>query len=56
MYHFGISTDEHVPLKFHMTERLSKLTKSTEFLMELYILEFLEENNIELYIYIAFHC
>jgi len=27
MYPFSISTDEHVPLKFLMTKRLSKITK-----------------------------
>jgi len=36
MYTFSISTDEHVPLKFPMATRLSKITKipalSTELL------------------------
>jgi len=35
MYPFSSSTDEHVPLKFLMTEKLSKISKSTEVLIEL---------------------
>ena len=31
MYHSSISTDEHVPLKFLVTKRLSKIEKSKEF-------------------------
>jgi len=27
MHPFSISIDEHVPLKFHMTKRLRKITK-----------------------------
>jgi len=35
MYPFSISTDEYVPLNFLTTKRLSKIIKSTEFLIEL---------------------
>jgi len=35
MYPFSISTDEHIPLKFLVTKRLRKITKSTEFLIEI---------------------
>jgi len=35
MYPFSISIDEHVPLKFPMTESLSKIVNSIEFLIEL---------------------
>jgi len=37
MYPFIISTDEHASLKFLMTKRLSKIKKSTEYLIELYL-------------------
>jgi len=34
MYPFSISIDEHVPLKVPVTKRLSKIPKTTEFLIE----------------------
>jgi len=34
-YPFGISKGEHEPLKFVMREKLSKTTKSTEFLIDI---------------------
>jgi len=35
MYPFSILTDEHVPVKFLMIKRLSKIKKSIELLIEL---------------------
>jgi len=35
MYPFSMPTDDHVPLKFHVTKKLSEISKSTEVSIEL---------------------
>jgi len=46
MYPFSILTDEHVPLKFLMAKKLSKLSKSTEVLIQLLYVRIFECNYI----------